>query len=75
MVALLSGVEEARPPTDFERIWHTRDSQGQILALALRQVSAQHFELFPFRSKTARDDDICAHPLEARNGRIFTCGL
>ena len=61
MVALMSGVEEARPPTDFERTWHTRDSQGQILALSLRQVFVQHFKLFPFRSQAARDSDISAH--------------
>ena len=32
-----------------ERIWHIQDSQGQILALALRLKSLKLYKVFPFR--------------------------
>ena len=35
----------------IERIWHIQDSQGQILALALRHKSFKPSKLFPLRSE------------------------
>ena len=37
-----------------ERIWHVYDSQGQILALALRQKSFKVLEMYPLRSEALR---------------------
>ena len=36
--------------TAVEKIWHTYDSQGQILALAFMYRSLKPFKMFPLRS-------------------------
>ena len=36
-----------------ERIWHTYDSQGQIMALPFRSKASQRLKLFPLRSEAA----------------------
>jgi len=42
-----------------ERIWHTQDSQGKILAFAFRQKSSKPFKLFPplAQKRTSRKGD------------------
>ena len=37
--------------SDVERMWHMQDSQGPILALALRKKAFKRLKLFPFRSE------------------------
>jgi len=32
-------------------VWHIQDSQGQIMALDVRQKPVKRFELFPFSSE------------------------
>ena len=39
-------------------MWHIQDSQGQILALDLRQTSLKCFELFPLRPEEVSYDAI-----------------
>jgi hypothetical protein len=46
------------------RTWHTPDSHGQILALALRQTSFKHIKLFPFRWAARRHS--CADQISIR---------
>ena len=44
-----------------ERIWHTSDSHGQILVLALRQRSLKCFKLVPLRlEQNFPNNSICA---------------
>jgi len=37
----------------LEKIWHTQDSQSQILALASKKRPSNPFKLFPLRSVAA----------------------
>ena len=47
--------------TAAERIWHIYDSQGQILALALRYKSLKCFKLFPLRWEAERGSGAQKH--------------
>ena len=55
--------------TAVERIWHTPDSQGQILALAFRRKSSKPSKLFPLRSEAVPGGNRATLGREARAPR------
>ena len=57
------GARDACPGNErsaAQRIWHTEDSQGQVLALAFRSRSLNRFKVFHLRPDAAREERLVA---------------